>query len=258
MKNFFLSNVQTELDKYKTSNEVFTEEDISNLPTPVQQYFRYCGYIGKKKMPKARFVWNDVNFKLGLDKPWTKMEVQQYNFASEPGRITYMCIKMFGIIPMEVREEYLNGQGTMLGKLLKIVTIFDNKGPETNASQAINYLAESLLVPTCALQPNIIWQTIDQNHAKAIHEYKGVKVEGIFTFNEKGECTRFETDGRYMDTGGGTLEKTKWTAEVNNYVEKNGITIPSNLKAIWNLPTGDFEYFNGTLTNIVYNNTKIN
>ncbi|AJQ25667.1 DUF6544 family protein [Pelosinus fermentans] len=258
MKKIFLSNVQTELGKCKASNEVFTEEDISNLPTPVQRYFRYCGYIGKEKMSNAKFIWNDVNFKLARNRPWTKMSVQQYNFASEPGRITYMYIKMFGLIPMEANEAYLNGQGTMLGKLLKKVTIFDNKGSETNVSQAINYLAESLFVPTCALQQNIIWQAIDQNHAKAIYEYKGVKVEGVFTFNDKGEYTNFETDDRYMDTGSGTFSKNKWTAEVSNYVEKNGITIPSDLKAIWNLPTGDYEYFNGTLTNIVYNNTTAN
>ncbi|AIF51810.1 DUF6544 family protein [Pelosinus sp. UFO1] len=258
MKKIFLSNVQTELNKCKANNEVFTEEDISNLPSPVQRYFRYCGYIGTEKMTNVKFLWDDVNFKIRLDKPWTKMEVQQYNFASEPGRITYMYIKMFGIIPMEAKEEYLNGKGTMLGKLLKKVTIFDNRGSETNASQAINYLAESLFVPTCALQQNILWQYIDQNHVKAIYEYKGVKVEGILTFNDKGEYTKFETEDRYMDTGGGTLKKTKWTAEVCNYVEKNGIAIPSDLKAIWNLPTGDFEYFNGTLTNIVHNNTRIN
>jgi len=256
MKKMFLSTVQTELGKCKTSNEVFTEEDISNLPTPVQRYFRYCGYIGKEKMSNAKFVWNDVNFKLSLDKPWTKMEVYQYNFASEPGRITYMSIKTYGVITMEAKEEYLNGQGSMLGKLLKFFTLFDyKKGLETNASQALNYLSESLFVPTCALQPNIIWQAIDQNHAKAIHEYMGVEVKGIFTFNDEGEYTKFETDDRYMDTSG---SKPKWTAEVNNYVEKGGIKIPSKLKAIWNLPTGEYEYFNGTLSEIVYNNTKIN
>jgi hypothetical protein len=246
MEKMFLSNVQTELGKCKTDNEVFTEEDISNLPTPVQRYFRYCGYIGKEKMSNAKFVWSDVNFKLGLDKPWTKMKVQQYNFASEPGRITYMYMRMFGLIPMEAKEEYLSGQGTMLGKLLKKVTIFDNKGPKMNASQAINYLAESLLVPTCALQQNIKWQAIDQDHIKAIHEYKSVKVEGIFTFNDKGEYIKFETDNRYMGD-----EKQKWTAELSNYIEKNGIKIPSKMKGIWNLPKGDIEYFNGTLLEIV-------
>jgi len=33
--------------------------------------------------------------------------------------------------------------------------------------------------------------------------------------------------------------------------------MPSGLKAFWNLPAGDYEYFNGTLTNILYNNTII-
>jgi hypothetical protein len=59
MRKMFLSEVQTELDKCNVTNEVFTEEEISNLPEPVQRYFRYCGYIGKEKMTNARFVWDD-------------------------------------------------------------------------------------------------------------------------------------------------------------------------------------------------------
>lgn len=113
-------------------------------------------------------------------------------------------------------------------------------------------------MPACALQPYIRWEAIDPNHAKASIDYKGVKAEGVFTFNDKGEFTKFETDDRYMDTGKGKSEKHKWTAEASNYIEKNGIKIPSRLKAIWNLPDGDYEYFNGTLSDIVYNDARIN
>ena len=41
MKKVFLFNVQAELGKCKASNKVFMEEDISNLTSPVQRYFRY-------------------------------------------------------------------------------------------------------------------------------------------------------------------------------------------------------------------------
>jgi hypothetical protein len=258
MKKIFLSEVQTELDKSIVSYEVFREEDISTLPETVQRYFRYCGYIGKEKMTNAKFVWDDVNFKMRPDKPWFKIKYEQYNFVSEPARLAYIYSTMFGVIPFEGRDKYLNGQGNMLGKLLKKVTLFDVTGAEINVSAAVTYLSESLVVPACALQPYIRWEAIDPNHAKASLEYKGVKAEGIFTFNDKGEFTKFETDERYMDTGEGTSQKSKWTAEASNYIEKNDIKIPSRLKAIWNLPDGDYEYFAGTLKDIVYNSTKIN
>lgn len=56
-----------------------------------------------------------------------------------------------------------------------------------------------------------------------------------------------------MDKGNGNFEKHKWTASVENYILlKNNIKIPSKMKAIWNLDSGDFEYFNGNLKDILY------
>lgn len=254
MKKMFLSEVQTELEKCKASNELFTEKDIENLPQPVQRYFRYCGYIGKEKMSSAKFVWKAVNFKLGVDKPWGKIKYQQYNFVTEPGRIAYIYSRMFGVIPFEGKDQYLNGKGNMIGKLFKKITLFDVKGEEINVSAAVTYLSESLVVPTCALQKYITWESIDQNHVKGIIEYKGIKAEGIFTFNDRGEYIRFVTDTRYMDSGKGSSEKHKWTAEISDYIDSKGIKIPSKLKGIWNLPKGDYEYFNGIITEIIYKN----
>jgi len=258
MKKMYLSEVQTELNKSIVSHEVFKEEDIATLPAPVQRYFRYCGYIGKEKVANAKLVWDDVNFKMSPDKPWVKIKYEQYNFVSEPARLAYIYSTKFSIVPFEGRDKYLNGQGNMLGKLLKKVTLFDVKGAEINVSAAVTYLSESLVVPACALQPYIRWEAIDPNHAKASFEYEGVKAEGIFTFDDKGELTKFETDERYMDNGKGTSEKHKWTVEASNYIERGGIKLPSRLKATWNLPDGDYEYFNGTLKDIVYNSTKNN
>jgi hypothetical protein len=256
MKKIFLSQVQTELEKCKIGNEILKEEEISNLPEPVQHYFKSCGYLGKEKMSSAEFIWGDVNFKMGVEKPWLKIKYQQNNFVTEPSRIAYIYSKMFGLIPFEGLDKYQGGQGNMLGKLLKKVTLFDVTGAEMNESAAVTFLSESLIVPTCALQPYIKWEFIDQNRAKAILEYKDIKVEGIFIFNDKGEFTKFETDNRYMDLGDGRFEKHKWTAVASNYIQKNDLKVPSKMKAIWNLPQGDFEYFDGTITEIIYNNKQ--
>ncbi len=254
MRKLFVSKVQTELEKSNTSEtELFTEEDIAELPEPVQRYFRYCGFIGTEKMVNVQLVIDDVNFKMGVDKPWTKLKYEQYNFVNEPSRIVYMYTRMFGIVPFEGKDQYLDGQGNMLGKLLKGITLFDVTGREMDISAALTYLSESLVVPSCALQDFIQWEEMDQNHAKAIIDYKGVRAEGVFTFNDKGEFVKFETDERYMDSGDGKSEQHKWTAVVSDYVERDGIKKPTKLKAVWNLPEGDHEYFKGNLTDIVYN-----
>lgn len=253
MKKMYLTEVQNELDKRTANQEVFSEDELSNLPAPVQRYFKYCGYIGKEKMANAKISWDDVNFKMNPDKPWMKIKYQQYNFAAEPTRFAYIYTKMFGVIPFEGRDLYRDGQGNMLGRLAEVITLFDSKGNEMNMSAAVTYLSESLIIPSSALQKFIHWESIDNNHAKASIEYRGVKAEGIFSFDNDGKLIKFTTDERYMDTGNGKPEKQKWTVAVDTYIEKHGLKIPAKMTAVWNLHSGDYEYFNGTITDIAYN-----
>lgn len=255
MKKRYLSEVQTEIEKSFVRHEVFKEEELLALPEPVQRYFRYSGYLGKEKMVNAKFIWDIINFKLKPGKPWAKIHYDHYVFVLEPARITYTKMST---MPVACLESYLDGQGKMLGKLLNIITLFAVKGHTADVSAAVTFLSEILLVPNCILQPYVSWQAIDSSQVKVSFNYKDVKAEGIFTFNEKGELIKFVSDDRYLDTGEGKPEKHKWTIEASNYISKNGIKFPSQFKAIWNLPEGDYEYFNAVLKEVLYNLTKAN
>lgn len=255
MKKLYTAEVKAELENTNFSNQTFTEADIVSLPAPVQRCFKYSGYIGKKKMQNAKIVFEDVDF-ISNGKE-LKLRSEQYNFVSEPARIAYLSSKVMGIIPFEGRDKYQNGKGSMIGKLMKIITLFDVTSPEMNQSALVTFLAETIIVPNVALQDYIKWEEINGKQAKAIMNYDGIKVEGVFTFNDKGEFIRFETNDRYMDKGNGIMEKEKWTAEVENYIEKNGIKIPGKMKAIWNLSEGDLVYFDGNITNISFDNSDI-
>lgn len=255
MKKIYSSEVKSELEKTVLNNQPFTKDDIVSLPAPVQRYFRYCGYIGKKKMSNAKIVFEDVDF-ISNGKQ-LKLRSEQYNFVSEPARIAYLSSKVMGIIPFEGRDKYQNGKGSMIGKLMKIITLFDVTGPKMDQSALVTFLAEALIVPNVALQDYIKWEEIDSNKAKAIMNYGGIKVEGIFTFNDKGEFIKFETNDRYMDKGNGVIEKERWTAKVENYIEKNGIRIPGRMKGIWNLSKNDLVYFDGNITEINFDNSNV-
>ncbi|MTI59950.1 MAG: hypothetical protein FH762_08190 [Firmicutes bacterium] len=256
MKKLYISEVTLELEKMNLINQSFTEDDIKSLPAPVQKYFRYCGYIGKQKMLNAKIVFKDVDF-ISNGKE-LKLRSEQYNFVSKPTRLAYLNSKVMGIISFEGRDKYQNGKGSMIGKVMKIITLFNVTGPEMNQSALVTFLAEALIVPNAALQDYIKWKEINDNQAKAIMTYGGISVEGIFTFNDKGEFIRFETNDRYMDKGNGVMEKEKWTAEVHNYIEKDGIKVPGRMKGIWNLSEDDLLYFDGYISNISFNNCDIN
>jgi len=258
MKDLYVSEVRKELAKYSNcANYIITENDIEPLPEPVQKYFRYCGYTGQEKMNNAEIEWEDVFFRISANKKWMSLKCYQFNSVPEPTRIVYMKSRIMGIFPFEGRDKYQDGHGNMLIKLLKVIQVVDAKSKEMDESALVTVLAESLLVPTYALQHYIKWTAMDLKTAKAEIRYNNSKVSGLFYFNDNGEFTRFETDDRYYSEKGTEYKKLKWSVIADNYIEKNGIRFPSYCKAIWNTEEGDFEYFKGTITNIKFNQNSL-
>lgn len=238
-------NESTKILTAKTVQDgMFTEEDIAGLPVPVQNYFRYCGYIGTPKMSYIKIVYEDVDFSFGKNQAPIKIDYTQYNFVNKPNRIAYIDSSMYGI-PFEGFDSYIDGAGSMKGVIAKLFTLFHQTGKAMDKSSLVTFLSESLFIPSAALEDFIVWEAIDDLHAKAIISYYGISVSGIFTFNEKGEMLSFTTNDREAASTDGTSEKVKWSVVCNEYKETNGIKKPTAFQAIWNYDDGDLVYFDG-------------
>jgi hypothetical protein len=247
----------TSYQRTKTTNQggVFTNKDIAELPLPVQKYFQYCGYIGKSKMSNMNIHFNDVDFVLSPNKPKLKIKYIQYNFVEEPERFAYIDTSLYGI-PFEGIDAYQNGAGSMKGVIAKTFTLFDQKGEATDQASLVTCLAESLFLPTLALQDYISWEEIDETHTQAVINYYGTSASGIFTFDDNGAIISFTTNDReYTDTKGNS-QKVKWSAVCGGYEEVDGIKHPSNLKAVWHFETGDLVYFDGRDITVKYDVSK--
>lgn len=223
---------------------IFREEDIAGLPIPVQRYFRYCGYLGTPKMSYSKVVYTDVDFSFGKDKPMIKIDYTQYNFVNKPNRIAYIDSSLYGI-PFEGLDSYIDRAGSMKGVIAKIFTLFHQTGKVMDKSSLVTFLSESLIVPNAALQDYIVWEPIDDLHAKATINCYSISASGIYTFSEKGEMLSFTTDDREAASTDGTSEKVKWSIVCSEYKEINGIKKPAVFQAIWNYDDGDLVYFDG-------------
>lgn len=228
----------------KTDKEtgVITEDDITGLPNPVQNYFRYCGFIGIPKMTYSKIVYHDVDFVFGEKK--LKIDYMQYNFTGAPTRIAYIDSSMYGI-PFEGLDAYVNGHGSMKGVIAKLHTLFNQTGEIMDKASLVTYLSECLLIPSVAFQKCIVWQEIDDMNAKATISYYGDTASGIFTFDEENETVTFTTDDRSLIATDGTVEKVSWSTVTSDYQEKDGVKKPTAFKAIWNYDGGDLVYFDG-------------
>jgi len=106
--------------------------------------------------------------------------------VTEPNRIAYIDSSMYGI-PFEGLDLYVDGAGSMKGVIAKLFTLFHQTGKTMDQSSQVTFLAESLLIPSAALQDYIFWEPIDDSQAKATMTYYGMAVSGVFKFNVQGE-----------------------------------------------------------------------
>ena len=250
IKSKFIKLTNYQIAKMKTTEGVFTTEDISKLPLPVQKYFKYCGYIGTPKMYNMKAYYKDVDFVQSGKK--LKINYTHYNFVDKPERIALIDTSMFGI-PFEGIDAYQNGEGSMKGVLAKTITLFNEKGAAMDKASLADCLAEGLLIPNLALQDYIKWEEIDETHAKATITNYGISASGIFLFDDKGAMISFTTNDREYNDGNRKTQKAKWSALCGDYKDMNGIKYPNTLKGVWHLDTGDFIYFDSSNMVIRYN-----
>jgi len=252
LKSAFLADMNKMTQQIQAKDKgVFSEADIQRLPLSVQKYFRYCKFIGTKKMSYMKAEYHNVAFKQGKNGASLKIDYVQYNYVDCPDRIALITSSMFGV-PFDGYDSFIKGHGCMKGVAGKCITIFDQTGREMDRACLATYLSECLLVPNAALQKDIQWETVDDTHAKATMTYKSISVQGIFTFNEEGEMLSFATNDRPLYDTDGSIEHVRWSAVCSDYHEQNGYLLPTKLKAVWHYNDGDFVYFDGNNFKVEY------
>jgi hypothetical protein len=253
VRKTYEKDIDLYFENYSEMQPVFDSTSTQHLPAPVQNYLITCGFMDKEIPVNAEVVWSDSHIKLKPGGNWMKLKTRQYNCVKNPFRIAYMKAYMFGIIPFEGRDLYVNGSGHMYGRLGKLITVFDEKQKEIAQSALITLLAECLIVPGYAIQSYISWEAIDDKTAVAVINHHDIKATGIFHFNETGELTRFESDDRfYMSPEKGNV-LTPFVVEVGDYFMQNGLKLPGTVKAIWQLDSGPYEYWKGSISEVNYN-----
>ena len=213
--------------------QIITESDIANLPEPVRNYFRYTGFLGQPMPYNCTIDWEDVEFKMGPEKEWIPIKCLQFNSVKEPARFAYLYAPKMRINMFVGRDKYQQGKGNMHIKLLGLFTIQNAWGKAMDESSLVTILSETLFVPGYALQQYVKWEEVDLLSAKATITHNGISVSGTFYFNEKGEMTHFTSlDRNYVDTDGNE-QKIEWVANVEYYIQQDGLTVPGYVSATW-------------------------
>ena len=234
--------------------EIVTDEDIKGLPEPVQRYLKYTQIIGKEKIKIVRLKQGGY-FRLKENQKWMPIKAEQYFNVDSVEFIWIAKVRIAPLVSIYAKDEFIEGKGNLVVKLLGLIKIVDAKGYEVDDGEILRFLAECIWFPSAFLNDYIRWETIDESSAKATISYKGITASAIFHFNEKGEITKI-TAKRYREVNGKFVLEG-WEGEIVAYREVNGVIIPNKVNIIWKLKTGDFCYDKVEVIDIGYNNPSV-
>jgi hypothetical protein len=223
--------------------KVYHPEQLSALPMPVQDYFRYVLKDGQPYINQVRLKHNG-RFKTSLEAKWKSIEGEEYFTVNQPGFIWKGKMGNFTAI-----DRFIDGQGSLQVYLFSIFRIANGKGSKFSQGELLRWLGECTWFPT-ALLPNdyLHWEPMNEHQAKLVFTYKKLLVSYIVTFNDTHEIIQLETS-RYM--GDNNLET--WIGKLSNYRTFNNVVIPATIQAIWKLEHQDFIYAVFYVNQIEYN-----
>lgn len=252
----FTKEMQKRGEAIGKNNELCSREEIDMLPEPLREYCEFIGLENQNKMTKmhtkfkgTRFVFDEATGKI-LD-----MDYDLWIFLDKPYREAFCSSSMYGI-PFEGIDYQVEGKedGGMKGYLGKCIPIFDTKIPDIQRTMLITILSESaMLNPSMLLSEYVEYEAIDDTRVKAVITYDGIRGEGIFTFDSANKILTFESDQRQVpEEINGEMVNVGWRCVASDFVDKDGVKVPTRAKAIKIYPDHELVYFDAAdITTVV-------
>ncbi len=215
--------------------EKISENDLVALPELMRNYLIKTKIVGKPKYCNVTFSQKG-KIRSNPEKKWTSFTATQYVSSNNPG-----FIWKAKVLPMLIRDKYLNQKGEVLISLLGLKNVAQFTSFEVDQSSLGRYFGELIWFPIGFMDPDITWEAVNHKTIKGVISKGDISLTGYFYFNDKGMIQSFKTK-RYRDL---TLEN--FIAKVGEYKDYSGLLIPNKMIAIWDLSEGKLEYFNANI-----------
>ena len=228
-----------------TTNKKDTKYTLENLPQSIQNFYDYTGLMNKISCKHMSFDFKNADF-VNIDMNKTlKIDYSEHIFGDVPARFAFIDSSLFGI-PFQGLDSFIDGKGGMKGVVAKNITIFNQRGEEMDKAALVTWLAEIIFMPSQLLSGDVELKEIDKNTVGVAITYDKITVSGIYKFLDNGELVEFTTDDRAISHSDGGLEYKKWSAQYEEYKNKDGLFLPSRFKSKWHLENEDITYFDGS------------
>lgn len=260
MRAKFLRELRSARLVEPTPGPIVEPSDLAALPASARRFLVAAGVLGRPRTHSVRAHANGA-FRMGPDKPWMRCETWQYDSTVDVTRVFHMRLRAFGVVPMLVRDTYLDGHGRMLGRVLDAVSVVDEGDEHVATGELVTWLNDALfLAPSMLLRPEITWREI--RGALGQHAFdvtltdRGRVVSARVFVDDDGTLTDFSTTDRFLSRPGAdgapVWTRTRWSTPVHSVRVVHGRTIASGGRAVWHLPEGPFSYVDLTYDRVEF------
>lgn len=239
-----------EAARLPTDSRVYYSDDLSDLPEPVQRYFRAVLTDGQ---PVIDAVSLEQAGTFNMNGQWRSFTADQRVITRRPGFDWNAQIAMMPGVAARVHDSYIEGEGILHASLFGLVTVSEMRGtPEMAQGELLRFFAEAPWYPTALLpSQGVQWEAVDDSSARATLTDDDLAVTILFTFGEDGliESTYAEARGRAVAD---EIIMTPWEGHFSGYEERCGMLVPLEGEVGWVLPEGLSPYWRGHITSISY------
>jgi hypothetical protein len=222
-----------------------------DLPEPMKRYFRFA--LAARQPPVGRtFIRWSGELAMSGGAMWQPFAAEQHFTGNPPGFVWDATVRVAGLLPIRVRDAYVNGAGASEAAIASAVPLNGQRGTrEVAEASLMRYLAEAVWFPTALLpRPGLSWSIIDADTARATLTDRGIQVAVDFHFGAGGEIVGCAAD-RHRAVGGRTV-LTPWRGYYRNYRRVQGMMTPMAAEVAWVLSGQTTPVWRGHPTDIEY------
>jgi len=225
---------------------------FDSLPAPVARYLRTALLEGQTRHRFAE-LHQEGQFLVKPPDGWRPFTATHRLTTEPPAFLWDAAISMGPGLAMRVRDRFLDGQGSMHGALLGLVTVVRVEGtPDIAAGALHRWLAEAPWCPVALLPTEgLRWSAIDDSSSRATLTVGRTTVSADFHFGADGLIHRVFVSARMRDVNGRGVP-TPWEGRFRDYTEMAGMRIPAGGDVGWILDGAWQPYFRGTIVRATF------
>ena len=220
--------------------------DAPDLPVPavVRSYVQRAA---PGAAPDLVRLHQRAEMRSGPDDAWRPVSAEQTIQVHEPGFLWLARMRMAPLLPVQILDCYVDGQGYLEARLFGSIPVARAAGPEVSKGELMRYLAELAWAPHAMVRnARLRWREIDSSTIEVSADSPDGPARVRLVFQD-GDIIGIEADDRPRMVGTHAIP-TPWRGRFLDHREVDGWRIPTRAEVSWILDGQSVTVWRGEVT----------